>query len=559
MTVCNARGWPAVWRPPLEILLLLMGGLVLYEQSFGLSSLDPRNTAWMLQGDPAQHYLGWQFFRNEPWQWPPGRISTFGLPLGTSIVFTDSIPLLALLLKPVSAHLPGEFQYFGLWMLACYILNGLVAWKLLCQFTQRVSLRLLASLFFMLSPPLLMRGYGHEALMAHALLLLGFLGYIRNWKGSAWGFLLAIAALTHAYLLLMLLGIWAASLARRLQCSRSWPSHLKEALGIIALLAPLMYLAGYFVPGTGAAAEGYGFFSMNMLALVQPNFLEPRFGYSPIWSGPPVATGGQYEGYLYLGAGMLILSLAALVTKLPGWIFPLSRWIEPPGAPEVGQPPSLGWLLLVCLLFWCLALSSQVTLGAHTLITLDLPHTLHKLLSIFRASGRLGWPIYYLLMLIILIAVLQRYKPAAALALLLSALIIQYIELQPKHRALHQSIEQRHRASTPLASPDWQSWGARARKLLIFAPENQIESIYIPFATLAAQHRLATNASHTARAQAGDRQAYLQAEWNKLEQGAPDPTTIHVFPDADKLRALPAALRQQIQTRDGYHILAPGG
>lgn len=535
-----------------------MGAVLLYLQLFGLASLDPRNTAWMLQGDPAQHYLGWQFFRNEPWQWPPGRISSFGHPLGTSIVFTDSIPLLALLFKPFAAILPGEFQYFGLWMLACYILNGLVAWKLLSQFTEHVPLRVLASFFFMFSPPLLMRGYGHEALMAHALLLLGFLGYIRNWTGRCWGLLLALAALTHAYLLLMLLGIWAASLSRRLQYSRVTLPYLKELLGVIVLLATLMYLAGYFVPGAGAAAEGYGFFSMNMLALVQPNFLEPRFGYSPIWSGPSVATGGQYEGYLYLGAGMLILSIAALVTALPRQIFPIFQSIQPYCSSGAGPSSLRGGLLFVCALFWVLALSSQITLGPNTLISLDLPISLHKLLSIFRASGRLGWPMYYLLMLIILLTVLQQYRPPVALVLLMSALLIQIIELQPKHQALRQFIEQRNQAQTPLSSPDWQSWASRSDRLLIFVPATQLEGIYIPFASLAAQFHLATNASHTARAQLEDRQGFLRVEWSKLQQGVLEPMTMYVLLDWDQVRTLPVALQQKIQIRDGYLILPPG-
>jgi len=37
-------------------------------------------------------------------------------------VFFDSIPLLAFLFKPFTSLLPEPFQYFDLWLLACFIL-----------------------------------------------------------------------------------------------------------------------------------------------------------------------------------------------------------------------------------------------------------------------------------------------------------------------------------------------------------------------------------------------------------------------------------------------------
>ncbi len=36
--------------------------------------LDPREVGWAMHGDWQVHFLGWQFFRHEPWQWPPGAI-----------------------------------------------------------------------------------------------------------------------------------------------------------------------------------------------------------------------------------------------------------------------------------------------------------------------------------------------------------------------------------------------------------------------------------------------------------------------------------------------------
>lgn len=41
-----------------------------------------------------------------------------------SVLYTDSIPLFAIFFKALSPLLPETFQYFGLFGLMCYMLNG---------------------------------------------------------------------------------------------------------------------------------------------------------------------------------------------------------------------------------------------------------------------------------------------------------------------------------------------------------------------------------------------------------------------------------------------------
>ena len=82
----------------------------------------------MYQDDPATHFLGWHFFRNEPWHLPLGLNWAYGMEMSSSIVYTDSIPLLALIFKPFSNYLPTLFQYTGLWILICFALQGTFGW-----------------------------------------------------------------------------------------------------------------------------------------------------------------------------------------------------------------------------------------------------------------------------------------------------------------------------------------------------------------------------------------------------------------------------------------------
>ena len=56
--------------------------------------------------DPFKDYLGWMFFRNSPWTFPIGLNPTYGLDFSNSIVFSDSIPLMAFLFKAIRFVLP---------------------------------------------------------------------------------------------------------------------------------------------------------------------------------------------------------------------------------------------------------------------------------------------------------------------------------------------------------------------------------------------------------------------------------------------------------------------
>ena len=123
---------------------------------FGFEVLDPTNISWLMSHeDLAQHYIGWLFFRNEPWNFPVGKISGFMYPIGTNIVLTDSNALLSIPLKFFSFLLPSEFQFIGIWFLLCYCLQGLLGYLLMTTITRNPSLKVLGSVFFFLSPALL--------------------------------------------------------------------------------------------------------------------------------------------------------------------------------------------------------------------------------------------------------------------------------------------------------------------------------------------------------------------------------------------------------------------
>jgi len=117
-------------------------GFVTFFSIIGDKILRPTYTDWLMAmgGDPAQDWLGWQFFRYTPLlQWPIGANPNWGLDIGSSIVFTDSIPLLAFIFKLLNTLLPDTFQYCGIWILICFLLQSFFAWKLLSLFSLKIN------------------------------------------------------------------------------------------------------------------------------------------------------------------------------------------------------------------------------------------------------------------------------------------------------------------------------------------------------------------------------------------------------------------------------------
>ena len=179
----------------------------------GTRALDPGEIGWLMRYDWPIHFFGWHFFRGERWQWPPGLIQSYYAPLGTSIGFTDSIPLVAFLLKPFSAWLPATFQYIGPWLLACFALQGTFGAWLVSQWTPRVWVQVSGAALLVLMPTLLIR-IGHPALCAHWLLLWVLVIAARaeaaRFHAAEWAALGLVGGLLHPYLAVMALAMLGA-------------------------------------------------------------------------------------------------------------------------------------------------------------------------------------------------------------------------------------------------------------------------------------------------------------------------------------------------------------
>ena len=145
---------------------IILGILVFY-LTVGPLALNPTNIAWLQLPDIRLHYFSWELFRIGPWTIPIGANPFGGMELSSSIIYTDPVPLLAFIFKPFSSFLPQVFQYFGIWTLICFILQGFFAWALVKEYEHRFWLLIFSTLFFLFSPPMFLRIGYQTGLVSH--------------------------------------------------------------------------------------------------------------------------------------------------------------------------------------------------------------------------------------------------------------------------------------------------------------------------------------------------------------------------------------------------------
>lgn len=515
----------------MQALLAAAAGALAFLVVVGARVLDASNIAWLAEGDSATHYLGWQFFRSAPWAFPPGANPGYGLELASSIVYSDSIPGLALAFKPLDALLPGTFQYFGAWLLACFILQAVLGWKLMTLASERAAVRLLGAGLIAFSPPFLWRLGVQSALAAHWLVLGALYLNLRPHDGRRllwWALLLCAAALVHAYLFVMAAALWAADYVAR---SR----RPMEPLFLGGLALSCLWLCGTFVLAPDAGALPYGLFRMNLLSPLDPS------GWSHVL--PDIPEGPyDYDGFNFLGLGVLLLALAVL---------PKIR---------AGAPPRRRWPLLAVLIALALyALSHKIAIAA-TDVIIPLPERVVRVLSIFPSSGRFFWPVYYALVVALIGLAARSFGHRAAVGLLSLALVVQVTDTSaawwPKRDRLQATGKQWPSA---LNAPFWEAAAAKYSKLR-WVPAANHSPHWRELAYYAAQHRMGTDAVYLARVDRAQIAASRSRAAQAMRSGELDEDTLYVL---DPAYAGAASWEQRragdvLVRVDGFTVLAPG-
>ncbi len=428
-----AAGWPALLRtrrsdvpkarPTADAALAygaaLSCGVALLLTLMPLLAITGEGGVWRSPaGDMAQGLTGHLAFQLDAWRWPPLFAENLFWPHGVSVALTDSNPLFSLVAKLLDSVAPGRPRnLLGVWFACCWLLQPVAAVYALRALTRSVAGAVTAAVLAGLFPALLVR-LGHVNLCGHFLLLLALGITLRlifrqtAWRWIAAGLVLAIAVLCHPYLFMAGAATLAAvPIQAMIRRQRGWWRP-----GIAFLLAsglPVLLFAA--LAGTlGGGDKGFVFYSMNLLSPFWPQ-RSGLFGANlPIID----ATGGQYEGFCYLGAGSLLLLFAAL--------------------PRIGRLRRWPGLVVVLAGLTLIALSSRVYAGSFKLIDLG-AKPWEDLFAVFRASGRAFWPVGYALV-VGAVAATCRLPAPVRLPLLGAAIVLQLIDTTPLRLAAERTM-----------------------------------------------------------------------------------------------------------------------
>lgn len=516
--------------------------------------LDPTNVAWLVGGDPLQHYLGWAFYRNGPWTWPIGLNPLYGMEFSNSIVFTDSIPLFAIPFKAINFLLPYPFQYLGIWVLLCFVLQAYFAFRLIGLFANNILAQCLGSIFFLFAPPLLFRLSLHESLMGHFMILAAIYLNIkpRKTKNShpiAWTLLVSMAVLTHFYLAVMVLVLWLADVITRVLLSKQ--TTVKEvAVEVILMASAISFVAwqaGYFaIQGASGATRGFGDFRTNLLALFNSRGWSYWLRPLPLRDSVEAATG---EGFQYLGGGSLLLLLVAIYAL---------------GTRKIKLTQSLNplwkkhWPLIIALLALAvISFSNRIGFGPWNL-TIPLPDFLVNIFSLVRASSRLFWPLYYVILLGIIWVVVKAYANRTALIILMSAALLQVVDTSAGWLPIRAkvSVPTSSEFTSKLKDSFWREAGKHYRNIVVGGGQQNWEN----FGMLASSNRMATNLAHLARTDSKKEMISFEKVNQELHQGPLNLDSLYIFQDwkssPDQIQFDPS--KDLLARIDDVVFLAPG-
>ena len=274
---------------------------------------------------------------------------------------------------------------------------------------------------------------------------------------------------------------------------------------------------------------------MNLLTPIKP------MGWSRFLPELPVATNGQFQGFVYFGLGIFLLA-----GPVP---FPCGS------PPSRSQLAALAPLLLACAVLGAMAVSPKVTFGARVLG--ELPRTPYVPFESFRASGRS--PVPYVLLYLLLRRVARHLPWSGASAVVLAVLAIEsptWATSSTRSRATIAIIQVAWQQ--PLHCDAWRSATERYRQMVIVPSAGWDQDTEVAFTLFAGRSGLAINTGSPARVDWSALRRSRDALQRQLADGPLDASTVYVVHPRD-IDGFVTAHRGRISCRaiDAFH--AAGG
>ena len=535
-------------RKAIMAVSAMIAGACCFCMIYGLRILDPTYTAWLMNNtgggiDPAQHYLGWCFYRNSSWLFPLGMLDNIAYPLKTSIIFTDSIPAVALVFKALSPALPEEFQYFGLYGLFCFcmqsLFGALITFKLCSDgkeygvvSTGEWLLTLLGGVFFTISPVLIDRMFHHTALASQWMILMAIWIFLKSTDPGeknlerflCWGILGYLAGAVHLYYLPMTGIFCVASAAVGVLTKKSIKPLLFPATYFGAALVAV-WLFGGFSSGMSAEADGLGDYSFNLNGFINPA------GRSALIKELSSAFPGQNEGFAYLGAGTFLLLATVFiiyglkaVTRIFFYRNASYKESKHRDATYYGKLFTIILSIIVFVIMFVFSLSPVVTAAEKVLFIIPIHSKTRHLWNIFRSTGRMIWVCVYLLETIGIYGLLKiRLKTVHTtktlqILILAACIMLQIYDLRGWLSEKRRSFTAEQSYETELRGKNWDALAKNSKHLIVSEAVTSSESRVMETAEWANENDLTLNNFYFARGLPEVREEYDKTLQNPTEE-----------------------------------------
>ena len=568
-------------------------------------------------GDSATHYMGWEFFRHTSLlQWPLGLNPKLGLDISSSIAFTDSIPLAAFIFKPFNSLLPATFQYLGLWILICFVLQTYLAARLLSHFlTDQIQIAL-GSVFIALSPVLIYRlvhdGYGHIALVSH-FLILGALNlyFTKPLKSLWWALLFTSTILIQAYFIPMVAAIWIAKLVQYLRHDGGSRSVAIKHFAAVAVASISTLIAGGYVAlgsnlftgGSEVTDSSFPYwFRWQPLSLI-----DIQTSFSGTWShllSDQQELRGDIEGFSFLGSGIILLAgLVTLVLLLRYFVARFPHYQPSQVAAAIGatlvitaswivmstQVFSMALFVLLAVFVIRFSIEKLVTkksesrsrhralyllvaalaaysmtfrpgIGRRTFFEYPLVPLFKQFTQTFHTHGRYIWPAYYLLVLVVIVVACRVFNKKLATIVLTGCLLFQIVDSASAVTTVRHRFTDAPEWVSPMQDPRWEEL-AGTHKNIVTLPLliNDVESRWMLIADFASRHKMGTNAVYFSRINMEEASQYAGRLHDGFLHGTLDPSNIYIVTDDAYWEGVvglkfPYAFTGDI---DGFHVVVP--
>ena len=488
--------------------------LVTYQLVTGFAPFDPQNILWLATGEPLTPYLGWEVFRASAWENPIGLNPRYGLEeIGSSIVFSDSIPILAIIFKLISPILPSQFQYFGIWILVALILQAILTSKVVAIFSKSSLANICIVIMTLFLPAMLYRINVHISLAGHFLILWAI--YLNLKKGNnafSWMLLVLISLGCQFYLLIMVMALWTANIFDKYKDLSAQALILNFLLVTFTLFFGGWQYGYFAIPSGISAGQGYGIYQANILSFINPidwSYFFDKNLYVP----------RNHEGNNYLGLGVILMVTCSLPTLLiKNTRALLSKHIH-----------QHFFLLLAVIVLALFAFSNSIDFGKYNL-HIPLDESIVSLLSTLRASGRMLWPLIYILIFSSFWLLEISLSSKRFLALVMCFAILQVIDTSKGWKGLHKYFQEFRGTEIPtsLVSSFWNQAPKMYTTIRLVPPQNWYHR-WADIAAYSAKNNISTSLVYTSRTDTKKLENSRKLLEENLVSGNLDRNTIYVF------------------------------